>query len=242
MIVIQRSDKEEFRAFVSSLDALGFMDELAELDKVTALGAAKEDIEEADKEIASKLNIKETNDKDSKNDKNAAKDKADQEEASDKGAVIAGSGTQPDYKAMVKAKVNIAFFGSELLPKEKDEEAVESKTKETGSESFVEKETDTKADENVKASDKKKKTLTEELTEEEQEKRFAEITDKFAVLGIPAIFDRSKDEKSELAEAEWVKVYGAVFGKSEEAKKLFDAKVKKAEKNDNGVRDEKTNK
>ena len=104
---------------------------------------------------------------------------------------------------MVKAKVNIAFFGSELLPKEKDEE---------------------------------------ELTEEEQEERFAEITDKLAVLGIPAIFDRSKDEKSELAKAEWIKVYGAVFGKSEEAEKLFDAKVKKAEKNDNGVRDEKTNK
>ena len=242
MIVIQRSDKEEFRAFVSSLDALGFMDDLDELDKVSALGIDKEDIEKADKEIASKLDIKESNDKDSKKDKNAAKDKADREETSDKGAVISGTGTQPDYKAMVKAKVNIAFFGSELLPKEKDEEAVESKTKEAGSESFVEKETDKKADENVKASDKKKKTVTEELTEEEQEERFAEITDKLAVLGIPAVFDRSKDEKSELAKAEWVKVYGAVFGKSEEAENLFDAKVKKAEKNDNGVRDEKTNK
>ena len=203
MIVIQRSDKEEFRAFVSSLDALGFMDELDELDKVSALGIDKEDIEKADKEIASKLDIKESNDKDSKKDKNVANDKADQEETSDKGAVISGTGTQPDYKAMVKAKVNIAFFGSELLPKEKDEE---------------------------------------ELTEEEQEERFAEITDKLAVLGIPTVFDRSKDEKSELAKAEWIKVYGAVFGKSEAAEKLFDAKVKEAKKNDNGVSDEKTDK
>lgn len=217
MIVIQRSDKEEFRAFVSSLDALGFMDELDELDKVSALGIDKEDIEKADKEIVSKLDIKESNDKDSKKDKNVAKDKADQEETSDKDAVISGTGTQPDYKAMVKAKVNIAFFGSELLPKEK-------------------------ADEKVKASDKKKEADTEELTEEEQEERFAEITDKLAVLGIPAVFDRSEDEKSELAKAEWIKVYGAVFGKSEEAEKLFDAKVKEAKKNDNGVSDEKTDK
>ena len=217
MIVIQRSDKEEFRAFVSSLDALGFMDELDELDKVSALGVDKEDIEKADKEIASKLDIKESNDKDSKKDKNVAKDKADREETSDKGAVISGTGTQPDYKAMVKAKVNIAFFGSELLPKEK-------------------------ADEKAKASDKKKEADTEELTEEEQEERFAEITDKLAVLGIPAVFDRSEDEKSELAKAEWIKVYGAVFGKSEEAEKLFDAKVKEAKKNDNGVSDEKTDK
>ena len=217
MIVIQRSDKEEFRAFVSSLDALGFMDELDELDKVSALGIDKEDIEKADKEIVSKLDIKESNDKDSKKDKNVAKDKADREETSDKDAVISGTGTQPDYKAMVKAKVNIAFFGSELLPKEK-------------------------ADEKVKASDKKKEADTEELTEEEQEERFAEITDKLAVLGIPAVFDRSEDEKSELAKAEWIKVYGAVFGKSEEAEKLFDAKVKEAKKNDNGVSDEKTDK
>ena len=42
--------------------------------------------------------------------------------------------------------------------------------------------------------------------------------------------------------AEWIKVYGAVFGKSEEAEKLFDAKVKETKKNDNGVNDEKTDK
>ena len=53
-----------------------------------------------------------------------------------------------------------------------------------------------------------------------------------ATLGIPAIVDRSADEENELARYEWIKVYGAIFGKSDEAQKLYDEKVKSIEESD----------
>ncbi len=65
----------------------------------------------------------------------------------------------------------------------------------------------------------------EELTEEELEKEteeFVSIAEKFALLGIPVIVDRSADEDSDIAKAEWIKVYGALTGNSEEAQKLFE--------------------
>ena len=50
----------------------------------------------------------------------------------------------------------------------------------------------------------------------------------FATLGIPLIIDRSADEKSELAKAEWLKVYGAVFGCSKKTDQLYNKAVKAA--------------
>ena len=44
--------------------------------------------------------------------------------------------------------------------------------------------------------------------------------------------DRSAQEEDELAQAEWIKVYGALFGCDEEAAKIFEKKVKEAEKNE----------
>lgn len=57
-----------------------------------------------------------------------------------------------------------------------------------------------------------------------------EITDRFAALGIPAIVDRSADEESELAQYEWIKVYGVLFGCTDKTDKLFDAAVAAAKK------------
>ena len=54
------------------------------------------------------------------------------------------------------------------------------------------------------------------------------LADNFATLGIPLIIDRSADEKSELAKAEWLKVYGAVFGCSKKTDQLYNKAVKAA--------------
>lgn len=78
--------------------------------------------------------------------------------------------------------------------------------------------------ENEDQKDKKE----EKLTLEEQTERWEEITEKFALLGIPVIIDRSEDEEEDLAKAEWIKVYGVLFGCEEQAQKLFDTAVKEA--------------
>ncbi len=53
------------------------------------------------------------------------------------------------------------------------------------------------------------------------EKAFESLTERFAFLGIPAVIDRSADEESELAKAEWIKVYGALADRQEEAAAQF---------------------
>ncbi len=57
-----------------------------------------------------------------------------------------------------------------------------------------------------------------------------ELAGKFAILKIPMILDRSKDEKDTLAKYEWSKVYGALFGCEKEASKLYEAAVKAHDK------------
>ena len=63
----------------------------------------------------------------------------------------------------------------------------------------------------------------EDLTVEEQEERFFEQAEKYALLDIPVVIDRSADEEEELAQKEWVKIYGAIFGCEEKAEELFHA-------------------
>ena len=46
-------------------------------------------------------------------------------------------------------------------------------------------------------------------------------------LNISVIIDRSCHEKSKLAKAEWIKLYGAIYNKDKQAKKIFDKQVKK---------------
>ena len=53
---------------------------------------------------------------------------------------------------------------------------------------------------------------------------------RFATLGIPLIIDRSAAEKDELGKAEWVKVYGAVYGCQKKAKEVYDDEAKEIEK------------
>ena len=77
-------------------------------------------------------------------------------------------------------------------------------------------------------------TADEEAEAEEKTKNIGIIRKRFAALGTPMIIDRSEDEETNYGSAEWVKVYGAVFGKEAEAKADFDKYVadNKEEKNE----------
>lgn len=50
------------------------------------------------------------------------------------------------------------------------------------------------------------------LSVEEQQTRYEELAEKFVLLDLPMIVDRSADEEKDEAKAEWSKVYEAVFG------------------------------
>jgi iron complex transport system substrate-binding protein len=54
-----------------------------------------------------------------------------------------------------------------------------------------------------------------------------ESKEKLEELGIPVIVERSSYETHPLGRTEWVKFYGALLGKDEEAKKAFDAQAEK---------------
>lgn len=55
------------------------------------------------------------------------------------------------------------------------------------------------------------------LSVEEQQKRYEELAEKFVLLDVPMIVDRSADEEKDEAKAEWSKVYEAVFGLADSA-------------------------
>ena len=68
--------------------------------------------------------------------------------------------------------------------------------------------------------------------EEEQEEKMEildAIIERHTILELPMFVDRSADEEEELAQREWIKVYGALFGCEEKAAELFDAACKDAE-------------
>lgn len=69
--------------------------------------------------------------------------------------------------------------------------------------------------------------------EEEQTDRLQEIAEHHAMLWIPMLVDRSTDEKTELGQYEWIKLYGAIFQCEDETMKLFDQAVAAFEKEDN---------
>ena len=115
---------------------------------------------------------------------------------------LAGNLEKPEYAKVVKDKSDLAVLPGDLLPEEIDK----------------------------KAKDKEK----EELAEKAKEKKEAleKLESRFTALEVPVVIDRSAQEEDELAQAEWIKVYGALFGCDEEAEKIFEKKVKEAEKNE----------
>ena len=137
--------------------------------------------------------------------------------------VYAGSADDLKFREIVKNKIDLAIVSSEILPGSETEKAVkegkDGKTTKTDS-------TDKKTVDTTKKKDSKTVNDVTGDSETEATSVLDDLADNFATLGIPMIIDRSADEKSELAKAEWLKVYGAVFGCSKKTDQLYNKAVK----------------
>ena len=110
-----------------------------------------------------------------------------------------GTWEKPDYRTLIKEKVALGLIGTEPLPLS---EQTLTERKETVPE-------------------------REELTAVEYRNRLTKLTDRFAVLDIPLVVDRSADEPEARGQAVWLKLYGILFGKQDAAGKLYDAAIAK---------------
>lgn len=137
--------------------------------------------------------------------------------------VYAGSADDLKFREIVKNKIDLAIVSSEILPGSETEKAVkegkDGKTTKTDS-------TDKKTVDTTKKKDSKTVNDVTGDSGTEATSVLDDLADNFATLGIPLIIDRSADEKSELAKAEWLKVYGAVFGCSKKTDQLYNKAVK----------------
>ena len=214
MIVVQLpADK----AYTSTEAILEKMDELGLTDNIVAIGDKKKDCKIDS--IAEKM------------------EKKDGEDHTQ--VVYGGAEEEPDYKTLVKQETNLAVLSSNILPKEADITDIQEKqdvSEDTDKEEKTEKKSTKKSDDkskkkSAKKSDEKAEKKSEDqekLTVEEQTERYQQMTEKFALLGIPVIVDRSEDEQTDLAKDEWIKVYGVLFGCEDQMNNLFDQAVKDA--------------
>lgn len=125
-------------------------------------------------------------------------------EALGKGDITSvGTYDKADLKELVKNECKLAIVPSDILTAKAEDNTTEDTTAEETTD-------ETQNDENQIA--EKYPVMT----------AFAE---KLAILKIPMILDRSKDEKDVLAKYEWSKVYGALFGCEKEASKLYESAV-----------------
>ena len=74
--------------------------------------------------------------------------------------------------------------------------------------------------------------LPDEQDEEEvlqdRTQQYEKLTKNIAQLEIPFVILRGKDEKNALAEAEWFKALGYIFGKPEKGEELYRSVIEKA--------------
>ena len=61
----------------------------------------------------------------------------------------------------------------------------------------------------------------ESLTAVEYRDRLYDLADRFAVLDIPMLIDRSADEADALAQADWLRLYGILFGNETTAERMI---------------------
>jgi hypothetical protein len=121
--------------------------------------------------------------------------------ALDEGKVkVTGDVQKPDYAQVVKEKVKLAVLPGSVLP---EKVKAEEKGLLGGSDN----------EEAKKESEQKTKNL-------------AVLQKRFAALSIPMLVDRADAEKSNYAKAEWIKVYGAIYGEDDLAKKVFQKYMK----------------
>lgn len=121
----------------------------------------------------------------------------------------AGEYAKPDYKKIIKENIDLNILPGTAIP------------------------------EKIKKKDDKGKDLSEDQIKEQKDaskkaKATLELIEKrYSTLGVPVIIDRSVSEKTDIAKAEWIKVYGAIFGCQKEAKKLFEEYEKKYKEENN---------
>ena len=71
----------------------------------------------------------------------------------------------------------------------------------------------------------------EAATESEEKKEIVEtLQRRFSALSVPMLVDRSDDEADTYAEAEWIKVYGVIYGQEEKAMQAFEKYTKENKK------------
>ena len=141
-------------------------------------------------------------------------DKMEAKDGEDAEVAFGGLFEQPDLKALVKQETNLALLPAKFLPMDTEENKKDSEAAEDSDNEAVSESANPEGD----------------LTAEEQEELFEKVTEKFAMLGIPVIVDRSSQEKTDLAKMEWIKVYGVLYGCEDKMNDKFDAAVKAAEK------------
>ena len=112
----------------------------------------------------------------------------------DGSVLFGGSWDAPDYKMLVRAKTDLALASGKLLPL--SDEVLAERKQEKGAD-------------------------REELTAVEYRNRLYELADRFAVLDIPLLIDRSADEKDALAQADWLRLYGVLLGQEKAAEEMI---------------------
>ena len=70
------------------------------------------------------------------------------------------------------------------------------------------------------------------MSVDDQQKRYEELAEKFVLLDIPMIVDRSADEEKNDAKVEWSKVYEAIFSQTDSADSFLDTEVENEKEND----------
>ena len=206
MIVVQMPTDKTYTSTEALLEK---MDELGLTDNVAAIGDKKKDCKV-----------------------DSVAEKMEKKDGEDKAQVVyGGKEEKPDFKTLVKQETNLALLTSDILPRETDITDLEENKDNTDFKDKDKKSNEKKNDKSDKKSKKKSEDQSEkqkELTVEEQIERFQQMTEKFALLGIPVIVDRSEDEQTDLAKYEWIKVYGVLFGCEDQMNTLFDQAVKDA--------------
>ena len=115
----------------------------------------------------------------------------------EKQAAYGGGWDDPDYRVMVKAGIDFCLNDAGVLPLNEE----------------------TRKERKLDAPE------GETLTAVEYRDRLANVTDRFAVLGIPMLFDRSADEPEKEGQAAWIKLYGILLGQKTKADKLYTSTV-----------------
>jgi len=112
--------------------------------------------------------------------------------------VYAGKYTALKYRTLIQKKTDLCILPASALP---------AKIKNTGN--IITRKMNVKK-QKEKAAAEKKELLT--------------VEERLTALDIPVFIDRSADEKTKSARAEWIKVYGAIYGCQKKAAKIYEDK------------------